>query len=97
MAGAQTTFSTKAVISSVSGLHLRPASMLVKAAKQFDADIRVERGRRSANCKSLLEIITLCAGNRAAITVVAQGSDAEAAVRTIEKTLAGALLGDSAA
>ena len=97
MASAQTTFSTKAVVSNASGLHLRPAAMLVKTAKQFDADIRVEHGRRRANGKSLLEIVTLCAGQRAAITVVAQGGDAEAAIRAIEKTFAGALRGDSAA
>jgi phosphotransferase system HPr (HPr) family protein len=71
--------------------------MIVKAAKQFDADIRIERGRRSANGKSLLEIIKLCAGPKVEITVVAQGNDAEAAIRAIEKTFAGALLSTSAA
>jgi phosphotransferase system HPr (HPr) family protein len=68
------------------GLHARPASLFVQAARQFESDIRVSRDEREANAKSILNVLTLGAGQGAAITVRAEGKDADEALNAL-KTL----------
>lgn len=71
------------------GLHARPAARLVKLANSFQAEITVARDDRSANAKSLVEILQLEAGQGAAVTIEATGEDAEDALRALEQLLAG--------
>jgi len=71
------------------GLHARPAARFVKLANSFDADITVQRGERSANAKSLVEILQLEAGKGATVTIEADGDDADAALDALEAQLAG--------
>ena len=65
------------------GLHARPASLFVQTAKQFECDIRVSRDEREANAKSILNVLTLGAGQGAAITVRAEGKDAGEALNAL--------------
>lgn len=69
------------------GLHARPAAMFVRAAGGFESTITVSRDDRSADAKSLLEILQLEAGNGAVITVTAEGPDAEAALVALAEVL----------
>ena len=62
------------------GLHARPAAMFVRAAGGFAASINVARDDRSADAKSLLEVLQLEAGKGAVITVSADGPDADEAL-----------------
>jgi phosphocarrier protein HPr len=66
------------------GLHARPAALFVQTAQQFDSDIRVTHDERKANAKSILNVLTLGAGPGAAITVCAEGKDAEQALVALE-------------
>ncbi len=70
------------------GLHARPAALFVRAAAGFSATITVARGDRSADAKSLLEVLQLEAGRGAVITVTAEGPDAEAALDALRGVLA---------
>ncbi len=72
------------------GLHARPAARFVKLANGFAADITVARGERSANAKSLVDILKLEAGQGATVTIEAEGEDAERAVDELVAQLAGA-------
>jgi phosphotransferase system HPr (HPr) family protein len=62
------------------GLHARPAAMFVRAAGGFASSIKVARDDRSADAKSLLEVLQLEAGKGAVITVSADGPDADEAL-----------------
>ncbi len=65
------------------GLHARPAAQFVKAAKQYSSDIVVIKGDREANAKSSLKIMTLGARKGDAITIRAEGEDADEAVEAL--------------
>ena len=69
------------------GLHARPAAQFVKTATGFKSDIRVQHKGKSANAKSILEVLTLDAGKDAALTISAEGPDAEEALDVLEAKL----------
>ena len=71
-------------VSDPNGLHARPAALLARAASQFDADIKVQRGEAVASGKSLLGLLFLCAGPGELLTVIAEGSDAEQSMHVLE-------------
>jgi phosphotransferase system HPr (HPr) family protein len=62
------------------GLHARPAAKLVKAAAAYAADVRIRRGDREANAKSIVQVLTLDVGQGAEITLICGGDDAEQAL-----------------
>ncbi len=66
------------------GLHARPAALFVQTAKQFAADIQVLHGRRQANAKSILSVLTLGANQGATLTIRAEGADAGQALAALE-------------
>jgi len=71
------------------GLHARPAAEFVRAAAGFTADVRVTLGDRTADAKSLLEVLQLQAGSGATIVVTADGEDADAALVALAEVLGG--------
>jgi phosphocarrier protein HPr len=70
------------------GLHARPAAQFVQTAKKFKSDIRVMHSEREANAKSILNVLTLGAGQGAVITVRAEGEDADQALEALESLVA---------
>jgi phosphotransferase system HPr (HPr) family protein len=65
------------------GLHARPASLFVQTASKFDSEIKVRYDGRTVNAKSILEILTLGAGEGAEITVSAEGIDADQVLKSL--------------
>jgi phosphocarrier protein HPr len=57
------------------GLHLRPAAQLVKLAQTFRSTIILNCGGESANMRSILSVVALCASAGTPIEVVAEGDD----------------------
>jgi phosphotransferase system HPr (HPr) family protein len=57
-------------------LHARPAGALVRAAAGFSADVTVSANGRSANAKSILDLLALGAEGGAEIVIAASGADA---------------------
>lgn len=70
------------------GLHARPAALFVRAAAGFEATVTVARDDRTADAKSLLEVLQLEAGKGAVVTVTAEGPDADAALAALREVLA---------
>jgi len=68
------------------GLHARPASLFVREAAKFKANITVEFGTRKVNAKSILNILTLGVNQGAVIRIEADGEDADQAIEAL-KTL----------
>ena len=66
------------------GLHARPAALFVQTAKQFESDVKVTHGKREANAKSILGVLTLGANQGAVITIRAEGEDAGQALAALE-------------
>lgn len=66
------------------GLHARPVAVIARIASQFDANIIVQRGEAVANGKSLIALLTLCAGPGELLTVVAEGIEAARSMDILE-------------
>src|SRR3990172_4123957 len=82
------------VIQNRTGLHARPAKVLVNLAKKFKSDISLHHGGKRANAKSMVSVLTLGAVSGSDITVQANGVDEEKAITELETAiLAG--LGDN--
>jgi phosphocarrier protein FPr len=82
-AGEAVASSSPIVIPNLAGLHARPAATLANAAKKFSADIRLQRGEQRANAKSVVAILGMEVGHADRVLVVAQGSDAQDAIRVL--------------
>lgn len=65
------------------GIHTRPASMIVKTASKFDADIFLRRDNYEINGKSVIGVMTLAAEQGATLTLVVDGEDEAAAVEAL--------------
>ena len=70
-----------------SGLHNRQATYFVQKANEFESSIWLESDNRKMNAKSLLGIMSLGIVTGANITLIATGSDEEAAVNALETLL----------
>ncbi|HEY2027159.1 MAG TPA: phosphoenolpyruvate--protein phosphotransferase [Gemmatimonadaceae bacterium] len=74
-------------IAGAAGLHARPAAVLVAAARRFAADVRLVKGTRDANVRSVVSILALEVGSGDMVTLVGRGADAAAAVSELEALL----------
>jgi phosphotransferase system HPr (HPr) family protein len=74
------------------GLHIRPASMLVKTASRFRAAVRVARLQphrsEAADAKSILRVLALGATGGTPLSLQAEGADAEAALSALADCVA---------
>ena len=73
------------------GIHARPAGILVKAAKEFESEITMEKDNKSANMKMIFSLMGLGAKKDDMIKVIINGSDEKTAKDKIE-TLIGEIL-----
>jgi phosphocarrier protein HPr len=71
------------VVLNPEGLHMRPADKLVRAATGFQCQIELERAGQVADCRSILSLLTLGAGQGCELILRAQGPDADEAIRVI--------------
>ena len=62
------------------GLHARPAARLAQEAQKFDCDIRLVLGSDDVDAKSILDILTLAAGQGSELELRANGPRAEEAL-----------------
>ena len=69
------------------GIHARPATLLVSAASKFESEIELEYNGKSVNVKSIMGVMSLGIPKDAAIKLTAEGDDEEEALRVLEDTL----------
>lgn len=72
--------SIEATVTGAHGLHARPATAFVDAAKGFDAEVIVRHGAKTANGRSLAALLKLGVKTNGVVRISAQGADAEAAL-----------------
>ena len=63
------------VVTNSLGLHARAAALFVHVATRFESQIRVKRGSRTMDGKSIMGILLLAAARGTTITITAEGSD----------------------
>ena len=69
-----------ATVANALGLHARAAARFVKTASGFRSHVRVTRGSRTTDGKSILGLLLLAAARGAALTIAAEGPDEQEAV-----------------
>jgi phosphocarrier protein len=70
------------------GLHARAAARFVRVASQYAATVRVSKGARELDGKSILGLLLLGASRGSDITIRADGADAEAAIEALSQLVA---------
>ena len=75
------------VVENSTGLHARPATLLVKKASSFKSDISLEFNGKKANVKSLIGVLSLGVSKDATVKVTASGDDETLAAEEIAKLI----------
>lgn len=69
------------------GIHARPATLLVQTASKFSSDIQLEYKGKSVNLKSIMGVMSLGVGQGADVVITAEGADEKEAILGIEETM----------
>lgn len=70
-------------IQNASGLHARPAANFITNAKQFKSDIRIRKGDRLINGKSIVAILSAGITVNSQITLEVSGEDETEALASL--------------
>lgn len=69
------------------GIHARPAGLLVKTAKQFKSEILIGKDGKTVNAVKLMSLMGLGVKCGDTVTVTVTGSDEDSASHAIEEFL----------
>lgn len=69
------------------GIHARPATLLVQAASKFNSDIQLTYKDKSVNLKLIMGVMSLGVGQGADVTISADGDDEADAIAALEDTM----------
>jgi phosphocarrier protein HPr len=75
--------SRSVVIVNELGMHARAAARFVRLAAQFRSQIRIARGNREMDGKSIMGVLLLAAAQGSAVTITAEGTDEAEAVAAL--------------
>lgn len=81
--------SKEVMVNNPTGLHARPATMLVKKATGFKSEVYIEYNGKKANVKSLIGVLSLGITKGSKIFVQANGIDEEEAVKELSELIIG--------
>ena len=81
-------FSARVMVLDDFGRHARPAAALAKTAQAFASEISLRSGPRSADAKSILDILSLAAGRGTELRVECRGPDAARALPALTRLFA---------
>ena len=70
------------------GLHARASAKLTQVASGYKCEVWLTRNGRRVNAKSIMGVMMLAAGKGSAITIDAEGEDADAALAAVLKLIA---------
>lgn len=79
----------KIVIKNETGLHARPAAMVVAEAGKYKSNLTIKKGDREVNIKSILGLLSIGASKGDEITLRADGEDEVKAAETIANLIEG--------
>ncbi len=70
------------------GLHARASAKFVKAAAQYDAEVRVTREGQTVDAQSIMGLMMLGAGPGSQLEIRAEGAEASAALEGLCQLIA---------
>lgn len=76
-------FRRTVTVNSEHGLHIRPCTQLAQLSMTFQSRVRLSHGTRSADGKSILELMTLGATCGTPLELEVEGADAAEAIEHI--------------
>ena len=74
-------------ITEESGLHARPATILVNTVNKFASDVSAEYENKTVNLKSVMGVLSLGVKKGAQLKVVATGSDEEELLSSLTEAM----------
>ena len=72
------------VITDPVGIHARPASLLVKMAKNYESDLTIEKDGKTASLTKLMSIMQLGIKKGDTVTISANGEDENTAIEELK-------------
>ena len=79
----KTTLTKELVVQNRSGIHARVSTMIAQRCKQFSSEVRLRNGSAVADCRSVLDLLSLGAANGTTVHLEVTGEDAAEAVKVI--------------
>jgi len=73
------------ILENETGLHARPASILVEIAKDFDSDIKIKLNDQTYVAKSMMSILSMGASKGSELTFVIEGTDEKEACEALKE------------
>lgn len=70
-----------------SGLHARPASVVVGETSKFTCDIKLQYNERTVDMKSIIGLMSLALGYESEFEIICDGTDEAEALEGIAKAL----------
>ncbi len=80
-------YTMQTIVKCESGLHNKQATYFIQKANEFRSSIWIEVEDRRINAKSLLGVLSMGVTTGTNVTLVADGSDEEAAVNALSEML----------
>lgn len=80
-------YTEKTVVKCESGLHNKQATYFIQKANEFRSSIWIEAEDRKINAKSLLGVLSMGITTGTEISLIAEGADEEAAVKSLAALL----------
>lgn len=74
-------------VTAETGIHARPATLLVQTASKFNSDINLEYKGKSVNLKSIMGVMSLGVGQGSDVTISVDGADESDAMAAIVETM----------
>jgi len=74
-------------ITADTGVHARPATLLVNKAGQFESEVEMSYNDKTVNLKSIMGVMSLGIPKGAEIKITAEGSDEENAIKGVEEVI----------
>ncbi|WP_067725698.1 phosphocarrier protein HPr [Oceanobacillus damuensis] len=74
-------------ITAETGVHARPATLLVNKAGQYDSEVEVSYNGKKVNLKSIMGVMSLGIPKGAEIEVTAAGNDEEEALNGVSEVI----------
>ncbi|WP_254514008.1 HPr family phosphocarrier protein [Anatilimnocola floriformis] len=77
------------VVVNTQGFHARPAHLFVKMAMTFKSKVQIQKGNQIIDGKSILDLLTLGAGNGTQLKLKATGPDAAESLDALAQLVEG--------
>jgi phosphocarrier protein HPr len=81
-------------VTAETGIHARPATVLVQSASKYNAEVSLEYSGKRVNLKSIMGVMSLGIPQGSYIKIIAYGEDEDLALDGIEETLISEGLGE---